>query len=179
MNTINAIVKRLRLSSVLFIFLAGIVLLVNTACSQVPTDKVSEVKNPESSSSGYDKDDNVVLKAVKESYKIAPPEGGMNNHRDTDRRLKSTVSDAKAQDLINGAKDNLKESTRNPKEAVENLKNDAPISKIKNKFQDFSKNVTDSTDEVKKGAGKGFDNLKNNLKSTGDRVSENARQAVQ
>ncbi len=183
MNTIITFVKRLRLARIVVIFLAGIVLLVNTACSQPSSAKTSKMNNPgynqeTQNPSGYETEDNVVLKGLKESYKTVPPEGGMNQHRDVDRRKDNTASDARSQDLVNRAEDHLQKSVRNPKEAADNLRNDVSVDKIKNKFGDLSKNVNDSTRQIKEGTEKGLDDLKTNLKSTVDQVSDNVQRAV-
>jgi hypothetical protein len=174
MDIMITFVKRLQLSRLLVMFLAGIILLVSTACSQSPSDELSKTETP-----GYVNKDNVVLKAVKDSYKTVPSEGGMNNHRDVDRRQNTKFTDAKAQNLINRANNHLQNGTRNPVEAVENLKSDAPINKIKDKFEDVSKNILDSTHEAKEGANRGFENLKTNIKSTSDSVADKVEQVIQ
>lgn len=168
MGIMITFVKRLQLSRLLIIFLAGIILLISTACSQSSSDKLSKTETP----SKYVNKDNIVLKAVKDSYKTVPSEGGINNHRDVDRRQNTKLTDAKAQNLINQANNHLQKSTRNPVEAVDKLKSDAPIDKIKGKFEDISKNILDSTQEAKEGANRGFENLKTNFQSTSDKVGQ-------
>lgn len=171
-------VKSLHLSRILIVFFAGIMLLINTACSQPSSDQISSEQMYKTNKTGYDTKNNVVLKAVKDSYQTVPPEGGMNNHRDTDRRQNIKATEAKGKELVDQAKSHLQASSLNTKEAAENLTNNDSMNKVKDKFEDFSKNVTDSTEEIKKGANKNFENLKTNLQSASDKVSDNVRQAT-
>ncbi|ELR98240.1 DUF6658 family protein [Gloeocapsa sp. PCC 73106] len=166
MNTIIASVKRLRLARIVLAFLAGFFLLFNTACSRPPSADLSKTTDPNyQTNSVYDQKDNVVLKEVKESYKTVAPEGGMNQHRDVDRRRDTAASDIKAQRLVNRTEGNVdNKDVWNPKQAVENLQDNLSADKVKNKLGDVSDNVAETSHDIKKGAERGFENLKTNLK---------------
>jgi|GEM_PF-2307059 len=124
MNTIITFVQKLRLARIVVIFLAGIVLLVSTACS---SPLIAKTPNPidenTQSSSMYDRNENVD-KLIKESYKTEAPQGGMNNHQDVDPRQNTSESQAKAKQLIKQAQKNVQQGTRNTNETVQDTLGD-------------------------------------------------------
>lgn len=189
MNNIIALVKRLQISRFLIIFLAGVLLLINTACTQpssatsATSPTTSNVSNKDTNPgynknyqtpSGYDEDNNVVLKEVKESYKTVPREGGMNEHQDVDRRQNLSSAEKKSQKLVNQAKDNLEDANRNSQKVVKNIQDKATPSNIKDQLEDLSDNIGKSSKDIKEGTKRGFENLKTNLKTASEQAADKA-----
>ncbi|PSF36138.1 hypothetical protein C7H19_14160 [Aphanothece hegewaldii CCALA 016] len=190
-------VKRFSLARIVIVFLAGIILIVNTACSQSPSASASrgtyssgvadEVTEPSNNSANKpysaqptkhasDKSGNYPLEKIqaehmKESYSTteAVP-GTMNNFKDTEPGVDK--AGAKASYLVEQAKKNLDKRAGSPPEAVENLKETASLNKVGDKLNQYSDSLNNTAEGVKEGAKKGFQNLKQNVKSAADDVSD-------
>lgn len=193
-------IKRFSLSRIIIAFLAGMILLVNTACSKAPSastntgtgtfssgvaDEVTEPSN-NSANKPYsaqptkhasDKSGNYPLEKIqaehmKESYSTtdAVP-GSMNNFKDTEPGVDKAGD--KASYLVEKAKKNLDRRASSPPEAVENLKETGSLNKVGDKLNQYSDSLSNTTEGVKEGAKRGFQNLKENVKSAADDVSNN------
>lgn len=175
MNSIVNFVKRLNLSRILVIFLAGILLFVSTACNQSPSVKTSKV---DGDNTPYRIQENTSSQ-LKETYSTEPEQGGMNEHLDVDPRRDITSPAAQADKLINQAERNIQQRrAANPKEAIDNLRETASSSKVGNKLENASDRVGQSLQEMKEGAQRGARNLKENADSATDDVSTNVKRSV-
>jgi len=181
MNKTIAFVKRLRLTQVVVVFLAGIVLFVSTACSNQPKVDASKVSstdlNRPDTSSPYRLDKNQE-KHLKESYSTKPRQGGMNLHTDTDARRDLSATEAEADKLVNRAERNLQRRATNPKEAVDNLRDTASANKVSNNLDDATDRVGQSLKEMKQGAQRGARNLKENTENAADDIADQAQKTV-
>jgi hypothetical protein len=180
MNNIIAFVKRLRLARILVVCLAGIVLLVSTACSQSPS--VSSSKLGAESAKGKPPYELKTPQAthMEESYTTEPRRGGMNEHRDVDRRRDTSPVESRADELVNQSQRNLQKRAATPVEAADNLRRErgSAAQTAENKLEKASERVGSSVEEMKEGAERGFRNLKENVKSAAEDVSENVQQTV-
>ncbi|GFE69298.1 hypothetical protein [Chroococcus sp. FPU101] len=196
-------IKRFSLARILIVFLAGLVLMVNTACSQTPSgntyssSKVSDEQmtddntspnasstNPYSaqptkhdattSSANYPLE-KIQAKQMKEAYsqtdELKPDT--MNNFKDTVPGEEKTGD--KANYLVEQAKKNLDRRAATPPQAVENLKETASANKVGDKINQYGESLNNTASGVAEGAKKGFENLKQNVKSAADDVSDNIR----
>ncbi len=178
MNTIITFVKSLRLARILVIFLAGMVLLFSTACSNLPK-AVSDLTNGETQTPSIYKQNENVSNMMKESYKTVPPQGGMNQHQDVDRRQNTSAAQAKAKGLVDNAQKNVKQGVRDSNKVIDDVKDNLSADKVKDTFENIKDNVSQSAQDFKQGTQRGLKNIKNNLDSTVDQVSDNIQQAVQ
>lgn len=181
MNKTIASLKHLRLTQVVVVFLAGILLFVSTACSNRPTVDTSKVSstdlNRADTSSPYRLEKNQE-QLLKESYSTKPRQGGMNLHTDTDARRDLSATEAQADKLINRAERNLQRRATNPKEAVDNLRETASANKVGNNLDNASDRVGQSLKEMKEGAQRGARNLKENTETAADNISDQAQKTV-
>jgi hypothetical protein len=166
MNNIIAFVKRLRLARILVVCLAGIVLLVSTACSQSPS--VS------SSTLGADKDTT--------PYKLKTPQAEhlKESYTTEPRRGETNAVESRTDELVNQSQRNLQKRATNPAEAVDNLLRErkSAAQTAEDKLDKASERVGSSVEEMKEGAERGFRNLQENVKSAAEDVSENVQKAV-
>jgi hypothetical protein len=193
-------VKRFPLARIVVVFLAGVILLVSTACSKAPTasnyparttDNVADSANHSGNSSANrpysaqptdratDRSGTYPLEKIqaehmKESYSTtdAVP-GTMNNFKDREPGVDR--AGAKADYLVEQAKKNLDKRASNPKEAVDNFRANGSFNKIGDNLNEFTDTVSRNAQDAKEGAVKGFNNLQENVKSAADDVSQNIR----
>jgi hypothetical protein len=173
MNSIVNFFKGFKLSRILVVFLAGVLVFVSTACNQSP-----DVKTSKNDDTPYRIQDNTASQ-LKETYSTEPEQGGMNQHLDVDPRRDLTSPAAKADKLINQAERNVQQRrAANPKEAVDNLRETASTSKVGDKLENASDRVGQSLKEMGQGAQRGARNLKENVESATDDVSTNVKRSV-
>lgn len=195
--------KRFSLARIIIVFLAGMILLVNTACSQTPTastdssgtgtfssgvadEATAPLNNSankpysaqpikrDSDKSGTYPLEKIQSEHMKESY--TPTDavpGTMNNFKDTEAGVDKAGS--KASYLVEQSKKNLDKRAGSPPEAIENLKETGSLEKVGDKLNQFSDSLSNTAEGAKEGARKGFKNLKENAKSAADEVSDNIR----
>ena len=157
MNKIIAWLKSIRISQIVTVFFAGILLFVSTACG-----------------SGV-------------SAKTAPLEGGMNNYSDVDARRDTTEVQAKAKALKDQAERNLTNRTGNPAKAGQRVLDAAPDSlqevgtNIKRGAEDASEaiksKVSRDIDKTQQALEKTADNSKDAVKKA-QRAADDASDAV-
>lgn len=190
--------KHFSLARIIIVFLAGMILLVNTACSKTPSastgtfssgvaDKVTEPSNnsavkpysAQPTKRAADKSGTYPLEKIqaehmKESYSTTDKvPGSMNNFKDTEPGVDQAGD--KASYLVEKAKQNLDRRAGSPPEAIENLKETGSLNKVGDKLNQFSDSLNNTTEGAKEGAKRGFRNLKGNVKSAADDVSNNIR----
>ena len=173
MNRLTAFLKKIRAVQILTVFLAGILVLVSTACSRpdvtagktgVMTGKTADQIREE-----------VPSGAVTSEYK-----GGMNQYSDVDpRNQKVTTIEAKAQLLKEQAQQRIDTKSRsNVGENVRRVADDVPdkLDQIGEKVKDDARTAQRKADDFGDKTKKGFANLKENtregLKGAKDIVKE-------
>ncbi len=166
MKRLTAFLKRIRAVQILTVFLAGILVLVSTACSRpdVTAGKTADQIREE-----------VPSEAVTSVYK-----GGQNQYSDVDPRTPNvTASEAKAQLLKDQAQQRIEtKSSSNVRENVRRVADDAPdkLEQIGEKVNDDARTAQRKADEFGDKTKKGFANLKENtregLKGAKDIVKE-------
>lgn len=170
MNNTIAFLKRLRLARIVVVFLAGIFLLVSTACSNTPSATASRpTSNFADRDSAYDIQE-PLQQHLDESYSLQN-----SPYPDSDKRENLSNAKAKSDRLINQAQKNVQKQVDNPKEAFENMQRTGPreLKKVGDKFNEISDSVGETVEDLKEGTERGSRNLKENIKSPADNVSKN------
>ncbi|MEG4342215.1 hypothetical protein QUB70_02840 [Microcoleus sp. A003_D6] len=173
MNRLTAFLKKIRAVQILTVFLAGILVLVSTACSRpdVTAGKTDVVAGRTSDKIREE----VPSGAVTSEYK-----GGMNNYSDVDpRNQKVTSAEAKAQLLKEQAQHRIDtKSSNNVGENVRRVADDATdkLDQVGEKLNENARTAQRKADDFGDKTKKGFANLKENtregLKGAKDIVKE-------
>lgn len=145
MSKIASVVKALRLKEITIAFLAGVVLLLNTACSGA-----AQAKMPSSSTStsvGNGNDPHPV-------NQTQPYKGGMNNYDDTPP---GQIPSEKAKSLVDNAKRNVDARAGNAFEKTSDELGDT-----------MGERVNRVTETAKNAVGRGTQNIKDNVKDAVD-----------
>jgi hypothetical protein len=147
MNNTFPWLKRNQLVRVLVVFLAGVSMLLSTACSSGPnTPKVSG----EGSYTGN--------APQMEIYKrVQPNEGGMNEYSNVDPRTDTSRAEAKAKGLVDNAERNVRRGFDDVREAPEVLGN-----YVKEGSRNLGEQARQTTGELQQGAREGSRNLRRN-----------------
>ena len=161
MKRLTAFLKKIRAVQILTVFLAGILVLVSTACSRpdvtagktdVITAKTSDQIREE-----------VPSGAVTSEYK-----GGMNDYSDVDpRNQKVTAAEAKAQLLKEQAQHRIDtKSSNNVGENVRRVGDDAPdkLNQVGEKVKDDARTAQSKAEDFGDKTKQGFANLKENTR---------------
>lgn len=181
-----AAVKRFPIARVVVVLLAGVMMLVSTACGNA-APPLSSDSNPvqPSASSGLPKP----MSSGEGSYHaktganqptelydpIQKPEGGMNMYSDTDPRYQRKNLGAQIERRVDKAEQNLDKSIESVDDYVDNYTSGAPLGeRVRNITDSVGETVDDLTDRVKGGTDRGTQNVKVNAK----RAESNASEAV-
>ncbi|MEG3898545.1 MULTISPECIES: DUF6658 family protein [unclassified Microcoleus] len=180
MNRLTAFLKKIRAVQILTVFLAGILVLVSTACSRpdVTAGKTDVTAGKTDVVAGRTSDkirEEVPSGAVTSEYK-----GGMNNYSDVDpRNQKVTSAEAKAQLLKEQAQHRIDtKSSSNVGENVRRVGDDASdkLDQVGEKLNENARTAQRKADDFGDKTKKGFANLKENtregLKGAKDIVKE-------
>jgi ElaB/YqjD/DUF883 family membrane-anchored ribosome-binding protein len=180
MNRLTAFLKKIRAVQILTVFLAGILVLVSTACSRPDvtagkTDVIVEKADARVGKTADQIREEVPSGAVTSEYK-----GGMNDYSDVDpRNKKVTTTEAKAQLLKDQAQQRIDtKSSNNVGENVRRVADDAPdkLDQIGQKVKDDARTAQRKADDFGDKTKQGFANLKENtregLKGAKDIVKE-------
>ncbi|MGG6298160.1 hypothetical protein ACQ4M4_27520 [Leptolyngbya sp. AN02str] len=176
----NQLKEKLNLAAVgrmLAVCLAGVFLVMTTACSNPPVPKASGTGSyqgapaPKASGTGGSYQEKRAQHT--DIYGTNQDRvGGMNNFRDTPGNLDTSRSDAKADRLIRNANQNLNKAN-NPEEFVENFQEGRPLNeRISNVSKRVGSGVENATEELSETARKGFKNVQKNAKNAADEVSK-------
>ncbi len=150
MNKLVSIFKSIRLRQVLTVFLAGVLLMITTACAGNAQAKVPQGNTPGNAGSN----------PVGQNQ---PYEGGMNNFSDTAPGQAAKGTAAKTKALIDRAESDINtKGIDSVDQYVDNYRSGAPLGERTKKL----------TDNVKEGA----KNAADDVKGLGDRVSDSASQ---
>lgn len=161
-------IKQFQLKRVLGFFIAGCLLLVNTACSTPTTPNVSSGEK-----AGVETELSVPIKNQDNE--------GMYLDNDTDSSLiDSDRVETKAKSLIEKSKANIR-STDEPKDILENIKEGASVVP-----EDLDESVKESAKDFVEGTQDNFSNLKENtqdaaktVKRAAEDVSDTAQEKVE
>ncbi|MEG4959794.1 MULTISPECIES: DUF6658 family protein [unclassified Microcoleus] len=175
MKRLTAFLKKIRAVQILTVFLAGILVLVSTACTR---SDVIAGKTDVMTGKGKTADqirEEVPSGAVTSEYK-----GGMNEYPDVDpRNKKMTTTEAKAQLLKEQAQHRIDtKSSNNVGENVRRVGDDASdkLNQVGEKVKDDARTAQQKADDFGDKTKQGFANLKENtregLKGAKDIVKE-------
>lgn len=166
MKRLISLLKGIRLRQVLTVFLVGVVLLVNTACSKTQAYDDTMKGLPGG-----------VEPEMSKSARIKPePKSGMNAYSDTDPRLKTTEAEKSAQSLVENADKNISEKrATNTDQFVQNYREGAPLGE---RTRRFAEDVGSSAENVKGGTQDLLKGAQRNAQDTSDRVGARASGAV-
>ncbi|MEG4231449.1 hypothetical protein QUA40_04920 [Microcoleus sp. Pol11C3] len=175
MKRLTAFLKKIRAVQILTVFLAGILVLVSTACSGSDVIAGKTDVMPGKGKTADQIREEVPSGAVTSEYK-----GGMNDYSDVDpRNKKVTTTEAKAQLLKDQAQKRIDtKSSNNVGENVRRVGDDAPdkLDKIGQKVKDDARTAQRKADDFGDKTKQGFANLKENtregLKGAKDIVKE-------
>jgi len=173
MKRLTAFLKKIRAVQILTVFLAGILVLVSTACSR--PDVTAGTTDGITGKTSDQIREEVPSEAVTSEYK-----GGQNQYSDVDPRNPNVkASEAKAQLLKDQAQQRIDtKSSSNVGENLRRVADDAPdkLDQIGEKVNDDARTAQQKADEFGDKTKKGFANLKENtregLKGAKDIVKE-------
>lgn len=182
MNSVVSFLKTLRLERIIIVFVAGVLLLLNTGCSRpdVQASRPDSGRVLSHESSGQGGTYNQRRGQQTELYDtIQERKGGMNEYSDVDPRVNTRGADAKARALVNNAENNV-QKVQNPEEFAEEYRQGKPFGERVQHVVDRVTNATENTaNDAAKGTRRGIENLKDNSQTAVDEVSEGARHASQ
>jgi hypothetical protein len=165
MNKVIAWLKSIGLDRILTVFMAGILLLVSTACSGGASAKTADEIRQE-----------VPGSAVTNEYK-----GGMNDYSDVDPRFNGKEAQSKAKGLVDNARKNIEEkSVDSTEQYVENYRSGTPLGeRVKRIGEDVGKAAENVKGDVSKGTQENIENTKDvakdaakNTKQTANKTSD-------
>jgi hypothetical protein len=167
MNKAIGFLKRLRLTQILMVFLAGIVLFVSTACSQSPSTNASNTTDaPSKDGSPYRVEKNVG-KHLQETYPTDSNPGAIKS-QDLNKRADASAA-IRANETTARSDKKLPRYVENPGKAVKITAEGT---------KEAAGGVGESLNEMKEGAERGAANLKENIKSAAEDISESANSTV-
>lgn len=198
MSKIFAWVKKIKLSQIVMTFLAGVLLIVSTACNGSVQATTPGAGTRQEVPSGTQPNGNVTSgknprpEVPKEATTNRFEKGTMNEFSDLDPRAKNVEQAAnKAEALKQNAERNVIDQTGNVGENTKRI-----LDKKGENAEDFGKNVQrnaesakdklqGTAEDLKRGTQKGTENVKDNtydatkgLSRGAERTTENAKQAI-
>lgn len=168
MKRLTAFVKKIRAVQILTVFLAGILVLVSTACSRPDvtagkTDVTAAKTDVMAAKTADQIREEVPSGAVTSEYK-----GGMNDYSDVDpRNKKVTAAEAKAQLLKEQAQQRIDtKSSNNVGENVRRVADDAPdkLTEVGEKVKEDARTAQSKAEDFGDKTKQGFANLKENTR---------------
>jgi hypothetical protein len=183
MKRLTAFLKKIRAVQILTVFLAGILVLVSTACSRpdVTAGKTDVVAGQSDSRIGKTADqirEEVPSGAVTSEFK-----GGMNDYSDVDpRNEKLTTQEAKAQLLKEEAQHRIDtKSSNNVGENVRRVADDAPdkLTNVGEKVKQDASTAQRKADNFGDKTKQGFSNLKENTREGLQGAKDIVKEATQ
>ncbi|MCD8487293.1 MAG: hypothetical protein LRZ84_11330 [Desertifilum sp.] len=155
--------KKINLRQVLTVFLAGVLLVISTACSNNALARTADQV-----------EDEVPSSALTNKF-----EGGMNNYRDTDPRRDTKGADAKAEGLVRNSQRNIDKSVDGADEYVRNYKQGTPLDeRVKNLSEDVGEATSNTAEDFAEGTERGFKNLKQNASRAVDGIGDTVGDAA-
>ncbi|UNU23595.1 DUF6658 family protein [Microcoleus vaginatus] len=183
MKRLTAFVKKIRAVQILTVFLAGILVLVSTACSRPDvtagkTDVTGGQSDPRIGKTADQIREEVPSGAVTSEFK-----GGMNDYPDVDPRSKKvTTTEAKADLLKEQAQHRIDtKSSNNVGENVRRVADDAPekLTKVGEKVKDDARTAQSKADNFGDKTKQGLSNLKENTREGLQGAKDIVKEATQ
>lgn len=170
MNQIISLLNPSRLFRILTVFLAGVVLIVTTACSDNPAKALDNNARPE-----------VPSNAVSSPYR-----GGMNSYSDVDPRANTSGANSKANDIVRKAEGNIQKGADSFDKYAENYRQGTPLNeRVENLTEEVGESAKNTAKGVTRGTQRGVENLKENTQNAAqsvpnalDDAKQNARSAT-
>ncbi|NJN58781.1 MAG: hypothetical protein HC879_15420 [Leptolyngbyaceae cyanobacterium SL_5_9] len=151
MNKVFSALKRTQIVRVLVIFLAGVSMLLSTACSSTPN--APKVSGEGSYTGGAPQ---------MEIYKrVQPNEGGMNEYSNVDPRANTSRAEAKAKGLVDNAERNVRRGFDDVREAPDQLGK-----VVREGGRNLNEQAQQTTKELQQGIREGSRNLSRNARET-------------
>lgn len=170
MNQIISLFNPTRLFRILTVFLAGLLVIVTTACNNGPANALDKNGRQE-----------VPSNAVSSPYR-----GGMNGYSDVDPRASTSGANSKANDIVRKAEGNIQKGADSFDKYGENYRKGTPLNeRVENLAEDVGESTKNTAKGVAKGTQRGVENLKANTQNAAesapkvvDQAKENAKNAV-
>ncbi|MFB2897116.1 DUF6658 family protein [Aerosakkonemataceae cyanobacterium BLCC-F50] len=164
MKQIISFLNPTRLFRVLTVFLAGVLVIVTTACSDGPANALDKNGRPE-----------VPSNAVSSPYR-----GGMNGYSDVDPRANTSGLNSKANDLVNKAEGNIQKGADSFEKYADNYTSGTPLNeRVENLTKDIGESTKNTAKDVTKGTQRGVENLKGNTQNAAKSVPNVVEEATQ
>ncbi len=172
MNKLNQFIKSIRLNRIVTVFLAGLVLLINTACSSTDSTKVSANSDRGfySENRVYESKENPDYDAYDANQKKKPQEG-FNQYEDDPRGDDPNVK-AKAERLIQGARANV-EKADSPKEYAKE------VGKTGEVLGKYTEEIPDRFNRFKEDISEGIEQRLDTTKSNFEKASRDVNRAAE
>ncbi|MFB2837551.1 DUF6658 family protein [Floridanema evergladense] len=153
-----------RLFRVLTVFLAGLLVIVTTACNNGPANALDRNGRPE-----------VPSNAVSSPYR-----GGMNSYSDVDPRANTSGANAKANDIVNKAEGNIQKRGDSFGKYADNYTKGTPLNeRVENLTKDIGESAKNTAKGVTKGTLRGAENVKENTENAAKSVPDVVEDATQ
>jgi uncharacterized membrane protein len=161
MNQLKGKINLAKLGRIMAVCLAGVLLVMTTACSNSPTPKASDAGSYE----GRQAKQTDIYGTTQDRV------DNMNNYRDTPANLDTSAADAKADRLIRRAKQNLNK-VNDREDFVESFQEGRPLNeRISNVTDRVGDGVENAAEGLSDTARKGFRNVQKNSRNAADDLS--------
>lgn len=168
MQRLQKLVKSIRISRVVMIFMAGVLVLLNTACKpQAPNVSGTGLSNER-------KAQQTELYAPNQEKK-----GGINRYNDVESSADNR-GDLKAKELVDSARSNLRKSIDTPEDLVENYKDGAPLGeRVKRLSNDVGESIENTANDVTDAAQRGVRNTQRNTENAAERATRSVERGAE
>jgi hypothetical protein len=171
MNKLVAWLKSIRIDRILTVFLAGLLLIVSTACSGGASAKTADETRGKTAAE--------IRQEVPESAVTNEYKGGMNDYSDVDPRQNISGAQTKAKGLVDNATKNIEEkSIDSPGQYVENYRSGTPLGeRVKRIGENVGKAAENVTEDISKGTQENAQNAQKAAKGAKQAADETANAA--
>ncbi|MGA9381096.1 MAG: DUF6658 family protein [Phormidium sp.] len=150
MKQIISLLNPTRLFRVLTVFLAGLLVIFTTACSDGPANALDKNGRPE-----------VPSNAVSSPYR-----GGMNGYSDVDPRANTSGVSSQTNDLVNKAEGNIQKRADSFDKYADNYRKGTALNeRVENLTEDVGESTKNTAKGVTKGTQRGVENLQENTQN--------------
>jgi ElaB/YqjD/DUF883 family membrane-anchored ribosome-binding protein len=172
MNKVISLIKRFRFDRLVVVFLAGVLLLVSTACSGAANAGVAGTDRPGVSGEGRINRQNAGQQT--ELYDpIQPREGGMNEYSDVDPRVDTSGAEAKTRQLIDTTERNVIDQTDDVGTNTRRI-----LEKKGENARDFGGDVKEGARELGRQTRETANTAREGVRQAGEDFSKNSRRAA-
>jgi len=168
MQMLRNFVKSIRPSRIITLFLAGVFVLLNTACKP-PAPMVS-------GTGSY----NERKSQQTELYDtIQERKGGMNQYEDVEPSASDRAT-AESKELVDSARANLRKSIESPEDYVENYTEGAPLTeRVKRLSDDVGESIENTASDVTDAAQRGARTTKRNTQDAAERATRSVEEGAE